>query len=126
MQRTLAQTLGIIVAVLAVMGLAVTDGHLFGLMNADLALDIARFGLAGALLYYGFARSNDSARGILMFTAILYIGLGLLGLVNSTLWGLLPNGLTGFDIAFHLVTGILAAAVANAGRVEHHSTASRL
>jgi hypothetical protein len=39
---------------------------------------------------------------------VLYIGMGFMGLLSSTIWGLLPNGLTGFDILFHLVAGIVA------------------
>lgn len=120
MQRTLAQILGVTVATLAILGLFVTEGHLFKFMNADLVLDIVRIALAIALLYAGFGRrDNDAARGVLMLTGGLYIGLGLLGIINSTIWGLLPSGLTGFDIAFHLLTGVAAAAVANAGHVEH-------
>ena len=120
MQRTLAQILGVVVALLAIMGLFINDGHLLGIMNADLALDMLRIALAAALLYVGFGRrDNDAARGVLLFTGVLYIGMGLVGLVNPTIWGLLPNGLTGFDVAFHLITGITTAAVANAGHAEH-------
>ncbi|HYH75205.1 MAG TPA: hypothetical protein VD735_04565 [Candidatus Saccharimonadales bacterium] len=117
MQKRLAQMFGILVAVLAVLGFFVEDGHLFGLMNANIVLDVLRVGLAGALLYAGFGRASDSfVHNVLAFTGVLYIGMAVLGLINSTLWGLLPSGLTGFDIIFHLGAGALATYAAFAAR----------
>lgn len=123
MQRQLAKIFGILVAGLAVFGLFVHDGHLFGFMNADLALDSLRILLAVALLYVGFGRSDaDTLRAVLGLTGVLYIGMGLLGMVDATLWGLLPNGLTGFDIAFHLVAGIAATGAAFAPNSDRSAT----
>jgi hypothetical protein len=34
--------------------------------------------------------------------------MGLMGLIDSELFGLLPTGLTGFDIVFHVASGFLA------------------
>lgn len=112
-QKLLARIYGVLVAALALFGFFVAEGHLFKLMNADTALDILRVPLALALLYAGFAaRDNNFARGILLFTGILYVAMAVLGLINSTLWDLLPNGLTGFDILFHAATGVIAIGVA--------------
>lgn len=125
-QRSLAQMYGIIAAVLAFLGLFVTRGHLFELMNADLALDIVRVLLAVALLYAGFGAKNlSSVRDILLFTGVVYVGLAVLGLINSTVWNLLPTGLTGFDIIVHLLGGALAIAVARDGRTEDAERAEK-
>jgi hypothetical protein len=112
MQRQTVKVYGVLIALLAGGGFFIKDGHLLGLMNADTALDWLRVVLALSLLYIGFKPGSAGAiRGILVFTGILYIGMALLGLIDSKLWGMLPNGLTGFDIAFHLITGVVALAV---------------
>jgi hypothetical protein len=109
MQRRVAQTFGILVAILAVGGFFVKDDHLLGLMNADMWLDLTRVIIAAALLYAGFGRASASSlRGSLIALGVLYIGMGVLGLIDSELFGILPTGLTGFDIAFHIGSGLLA------------------
>jgi hypothetical protein len=113
MEKQTVKVYGILIAALAVAGLFARDGHLFGIMNADPALDWLRVGLAALLLYAGF-KSDDATfiRGSLLFVGVLYVGMAILGLADSKLWGLLPNGLTGFDIVFHLVTGAAALSIA--------------
>jgi hypothetical protein len=119
MQKTTAKVYGVLIALLAVVGLF-TSGHAFDLMNVDPMLDILRVVLAAVLLYAGFgAAKQDFVRGSLMVVGFLYVGMGVLGLFNSELWGLLPSGLTGFDIAFHLVTGVAALGVAVAKERPH-------
>ena len=113
MQKQTAKMYAILIALLAIGGLFIKDGHLFGLTNADTALDWTRVALAALLLYAGFKSKNAGfVRGSLMFVGVMYVGLAVLGLMDSELWGLLPNGLTGFDIVFHAVTGVAAIGVA--------------
>jgi hypothetical protein len=112
MQRQTVKTYGALIALLAIGGFFIKNGHLLGIMNADTALDWLRVALALSLLYIGFKSDSAGAiRGILVFTGVLYIGMALLGLVDSKFWGMLPNGLTGFDIVFHLVTGAAALVI---------------
>lgn len=123
MNKTTAKILGFVILGLAVLGLF-TDGRLFELMNVDIALDLVRFGLAGALLYVGFSKaSEETASGAVMAVGVLYVGLAILGLLSREIFGLLPSGLTGFDLAFHAVVGI--AAVAIASRVGLHTGSAR-
>jgi hypothetical protein len=111
MQKQTAKTYGVLIALLAVLGF-VTDSPTFGFINTDNVLDMLRVVLAAMLLYAGFKSDNENfIRGLLVFVGVLYIGMGVLGLLDSKLWGLLPSGLTGFDVLFHLVTGIVAALV---------------
>lgn len=117
MSLRLTRMFGILIAALAVMGLFVS-GHLFGIMNTDPALDALRVVLASVLIYIGFAvRDNNLAHVALLMVGLLYVGMALVGLVSPTLGGLVPSGLTGFDIAFHLITGAIATA---AGLTRHH------
>lgn len=120
MEKQTVKAYGILIAGLAVAGFFVNEGHLLGIMNADTALDWLRVGLAAFLLYVGF-KSDDAAliRGSLLFVGVLYVGMAILGLVDATLWGLLPTGLTGFDIAFHLITGAAALGVAAKDSMRH-------
>ena len=100
--RLLAQILGIVVGSLAIIGLLAGDRHLFELMNVDVALDLLRFPIAAALLYAGFwATSNLTINNIVLGVGLLYVVIGLLGMSSPQLFGLLPHGLTGFDVTFH-------------------------
>lgn len=109
MQKQAAKIYGVLIALLAVLGF-VTDSPTFGFINTDNVLDFLRVALAAMLLYAGFKSNDDNfIRGSLVFVGVLYIGVGVLGLLNPTVWGILPSGLTGFDILFHLIAGIIAA-----------------
>lgn len=113
MARWTARILGIIVALLAVVGFFVEGEHLAGIANVDLTLDVARVVIAVALLWVGFGRTSASAlRAVLAIVGIMYVAMGLLAFADSTLFGLLPTGFTGFDIGFHLVTGIISVIAA--------------
>jgi hypothetical protein len=113
MLRIIARVLGIVVGLLAIVGLFIEGQLLLGIMNVDLALDILRVVIAVALLYVGFPRVPLSAvRTVLIVVGALYVLMGLLAFADPTLFGLLPTGLTGFDIAFHLIVGIGAVIVA--------------
>jgi hypothetical protein len=99
---------GILIAGLALVGFF-TTGHLLGLMNVDVIFDIWRAILAAALLYVGFVvKERHAVSNALLVVGVLYIGIGIAGILAPTLGGLLPSGLTGFDAAFHLITGGIA------------------
>lgn len=109
MSLQLTKVFGVVLAVLALIGFT-RDGHWLGLMNVDAVMDMLRVVLAAAGLYIGFvSRSFGQARSYLTTVGVLFIAMAVLGLVSPTLFGLLPAGLTGFDIVFHLAAGALAA-----------------
>lgn len=113
MLRNTARVLGVVVALLALVGFFVEGEHLAGIMNVDLALDLVRTVIAIALLYVGFSRVSLSAvRAVIIVVGAMYVLMGLLALADRTLFGLLPTGFTGFDIGFHLVVGALALIIA--------------
>ena len=120
MQHTVAKVYGIVITVLALLGLSMGDTHLFGVMNADLALDWARVLMAGLLLYAGFGTDDDRfVRGALWTVGIVSVGAGLLGLVDSNLLGLAPTRFTIFDVALHMVSGLFAIAMAAKKETKH-------
>jgi hypothetical protein len=107
MHKRLLQFLGVVLAVLGVLGLYVEYTHLFGLMNANLAMDVLRIGLAGYLLHRGFSdryqHYHYTSRGPLFAFTAFSLFIALFGLVDNELWGLMPTGITDFDIVFHLM-----------------------
>ncbi len=118
MKLQLVRIYAVVVAGLAIAGLAV-NGHLLGLMNADIALDLVRVVLATYLVYVGFfAKSEGLINSALVMTGALYLGVAVIGLASPTIAGLLPSGLTGFDAAFHFLFGAIAA-YAGVQRGEH-------
>ncbi|HUS26729.1 MAG TPA: hypothetical protein VMY99_05275 [Nevskiaceae bacterium] len=120
MEKRLVQIFAVVVGLLAVTGLFISGEHLFNLMNVDIALDILRVGLAAVLIYAGFfTKSVQAVRSALLTFTVLYLGLGALGLLDAKLWGLLPTGLTGFDIAFHLGAGLVGLAAVLTAK-QHH------
>lgn len=122
MVRNVSQIYAVIVASLALFGLLST-GHLLELMNVDIAIDLIRVVLAAALIYAGFFSEDEkTAKNALFSVGILYVIMGLFGLVNPTLGGLLPSGLTGFDIGFHLLSGSVAVIIATTKHSEVMST----
>jgi hypothetical protein len=110
MHRIIATVLGIVVGLLGIVGLFVEGDHLLGIMNVDMTLDILRLVLAAALLIVGLVPRvpNGAPRAVVIVVGVLYVGMGLLAFADRTLFGLLPTGLTGFDIGFHLVVGVAA------------------
>jgi FtsH-binding integral membrane protein len=110
----LTRMYAVLVATLAIVGIFVS-GHLVGLINVDPALDVFRIVLAAYLIYVGFfARNITTVNSALLVIGMFYIGLGVGGMISPALGGLLPSGVTGFDVAFHLITGALATYVASA------------
>lgn len=115
----------VLIGALGIVGLFVS-GHLFKFMNVDIALDILRVVLAAYLVYAAFIAKNVkmTTTGLLV-VGVLYVVMAIWGLFSSTLGGILPSGLTGFDIVFHLATGIVAVAAgmrhreARRGQVAH-------
>lgn len=112
MYRTTARVLAVVVGLLGLVGIFIEGDHLLGIMNVDIALDILRLVLAVALAVVGFGRASQrAARSVLAVVGILYVLLGGMAIADPEVFGLLPTGFTGFDIAFHLVVGLGTLAV---------------
>jgi NhaP-type Na+/H+ and K+/H+ antiporter len=118
--RSVTILFGFLALALGLLGLLVGDKQLFGFLNVDLALDVARLALAALLLYAAFgARTDSFMRSSLMVFGVVYVALALVGLASPTIGGLLPHGLSTFDKLFHALAGIFTIAVA----ARHESSA---
>jgi hypothetical protein len=105
--RFLTKLVGIILILTGVIGLALGDRLLFGLLNIDLVEDIIHL-LTGALLTYAAFRSaEDQLRTIVGVLGVLSLGAGILGFFNPTLFGLIPSSYTIADNLLHLTLGVL-------------------
>jgi hypothetical protein len=111
MLHTTAKLYGLLVLVLGVVGLVAGERQFLDFLNVDLALDFTRLALAAMLLNAVYNRDPDGERMGLVLVGLLYVGLGVYGVFDSTIGGILPSKLSVFDIGFHLVTGVAALGV---------------
>jgi hypothetical protein len=115
MGRPYALILGFILLSHGGVGLFVEGEHILGIFNTDILIDIVYLASAIALLVVGFGHDNaKTMRGVLGVVGLVFVGIGLLGLADDTVSGLLPTGLTGFDliVLFTAGGGALVSAVA--------------
>lgn len=111
MNVRVVQVYAVVFGLIGIFGLF-TEGHLLGLMNVDMPMDLLRLVVTGSLVYGGFLYKQEGFASILLLIiGTTFSVIGLAGLVYSTLWNLLPTGLTGFDVVFMLITGMSAVGI---------------
>ena len=113
MAKRYAQIIGTLVFAAGLIGLLSGEGQLMGIINIDLAFDVIRLLVGAVLLYAGFGNADArTTRTIVGVVGGMYVVMGIVGLFSPEMLGLLPNDLTGFDVAFHLLGGALGLALA--------------
>jgi hypothetical protein len=112
MLHTTAKAYGLLILALGIIGLLAGERQFLGFLNVDLALDLTRLALAAMLLNAVYNRDAEAERLGLALVGVLYVGLGIFGLFDSTAGGLLPHKLSVFDIVFHLAAGLAALGIA--------------
>ncbi len=126
MVRTYAQVIGVILLVLAVLGLALGDQSLGGALNIDLVEDAIHLVTGAILVLAGYGRVGaGQARSAVAGVGIFYLVLALLGFVDASLFGLLPSGYSVVDNLVHVVIGLLLVFVAQGARSAARTTTSR-
>ena len=122
--REYAKALGVVLILIGVVGLASGGWLLLGVLNIVIPKGLAHL-LTGSLLgYIGFRQTDEGlARTAVAAIGVLYLFVGVLGFVLSTLLGLLSSlGYNVMDNIIHLAVGILSLAVAS---VSGRGTTSR-
>ncbi len=113
MVRLYAKVVGVTVVLIGIGGLLLGDKSLFGVLNVDVAEDGIHVLTGGLLAYAGFrARELSQVRAIVGGMGIAYLGIGVLGIVEPTLFGIVPSGYeTVLDNLIHLTLGVLGIVV---------------
>lgn len=98
MGKAFAIMLGVLLGGHGFIGLLVEGDHLLGIFNVDILVDLLYLGLAFLLLVIGFFSENKAAiRGVLLVAGGALVLLGFAGLLDDTVFGFLPSGLTLMD-----------------------------
>lgn len=113
MGRAIAFMMGVLLGSHGFLGLFIEGEHLLGLFNVDILLDIVYLFSALVLLVVGGTHAPAGVlRAGLLFVAVVFIVIAVLGLADDSLGGLLPTTLTQLDIGFLFVIGAIAAVTA--------------
>ncbi len=107
--RLYAQVTGVVLLILAVLGLVLGGGRFLGL-NIEIAEDIFHLVAAAVALYAGFGArvSIEPARMYARIFGAIYLLLGILGFVTPELFGLLGDrGYNIVDNIVHLALGVI-------------------
>jgi hypothetical protein len=123
MIKRFAQILGVVLILVGLVGLVLGDKVWLGILNVDIVEDIVHLATGGLLAYVGFSGMDlSAARSLVLALGVVYLGVGILGFVVPTMFGLIPNGYTIFDDLLHLVLGGLSLAVALSAPRESRQT----
>ncbi|MBI4497755.1 MAG: DUF4383 domain-containing protein [Chloroflexi bacterium] len=109
-ERLYTQIVGVVLLIWGILGLLI--GEVVNLVNFELVEDLLHIILGVVGVYLGFF--NPELRLDRMFAQVsgaLLLLLGILGMVDPTLFGLFALGLTPLDHAIHLVVGVIGLAI---------------
>lgn len=112
MARLYAKVVGIALLLTSVLGFAVGERSLFGVLNVDLLEDVVHLVTGGLLAYAGFTQRDGVVRVVVLVLGVVYLVVGVLGFAERDAFGLLEHDYSNVDNALHLVLGALALAVA--------------
>ncbi|GHD44399.1 hypothetical protein D9V29_03280 [Mycetocola manganoxydans] len=104
MGKLYALILGIVLGGHGLVGLFIEGDRLMGILNVDTLVDVIYLVSAALLFLVAFTRSSPlMIRGVLFSVGGVLLLLGVLGLLDNRVFGLLPTGLTLVD--FFLLFG---------------------
>lgn len=114
--RMYARVVGVVVLLLGVVGVALGDESLLGLINIDLFEDAVHLVTGGAFVYAGFAGRDQVVNGVVGALGAVYLLVGVLGFALPTMFGLLPHEYSVYDNGLHLALGALGLSAVAATR----------
>ncbi len=112
MQRGLTTFFAYELAIVGIIGLFVGETQLWNFTNIDLAMDLVRLALAAVLFAALYRWAEISIRSALTAFGTVFLAMGILAALSSSIFGLMPHHLSSIDVAWHWIAGIVALVVA--------------
>jgi len=110
--RLYAKVVGVTIVLIGVGGVLLGEKSLFGVLNIDIAEDAIHLITGGLMAAVGFRGSDRAVRSVVGGLGVVYLLVGVLGLVVPDLFGLLPHEYkTVLDNLIHLSLGVLGITV---------------
>jgi len=110
--RLYAKVVGVTIVLIGVGGVLLGEKSLFGVLNIDIAEDAIHLITGGLMAAVGFRGSDSAVRSVVGGLGVVYLLVGVLGLVVPDLFGLLPHEYkTVLDNLIHLSLGVLGITV---------------
>ncbi|MCP2032638.1 NADH:ubiquinone oxidoreductase subunit K [Okibacterium sp. HSC-33S16] len=109
MGKLYALMLGIVLGTHGLVGLFIEGEHLLAILNVDIFIDVVY--LVSAVLLLGVALTNSSPgaiRGSLLLVGVVLLAIGVSGLFDNTVFGLMPTGLTLVDYFLFFGAGFVS------------------
>jgi hypothetical protein len=105
--------MGLAIVGVGIVGLAMGEQPLLGVLNIDIAEDVVHLLSGGAMAGVAFThRKAHLLRGIVGVVGVTYLVVGLLGFFVPHVFGLLPHGYSVVDNILHLLLGVVGIGVA--------------
>ena len=110
--RLYAKVVGVTIVLIGVGGVLLGEKSLFGVLNIDIAEDAIHLITGGLMAAVGFRGSDSAVRSVVGGLGVVYLLVGVLGIVVPDLFGLLPHEYkTVLDNLIHLSLGVLGITV---------------
>jgi hypothetical protein len=109
--RTYAKVVGLVIVLIGVGGVVLGERSLLGVLNIDIAEDTVHLVTGGLMAAVGFRGSDRAVRQVVGGLGVVYLLVGILGIIVPDMFGLLPHEYeTVLDNLIHLGLGVLGIA----------------
>ncbi|MBA2699410.1 MAG: DUF4383 domain-containing protein [Nocardioidaceae bacterium] len=109
--RTYAKVVGLVIVLIGVGGVVLGERSLLGVLNIDIAEDAVHLVTGGLMAAVGFRGSDRAVRQVVGGLGVVYLLVGILGIIVPDMFGLLPHEYeTVLDNLIHLGLGVLGIA----------------
>jgi hypothetical protein len=110
--RLYAKVVGVTIVLIGVGGVLLGEKSLFGVLNIDIAEDAIHLVTGGLMAGVGFRGSDSAVRSVVCGLGVVYLLVGVLGIIVPDMFGLLPHEYTTvLDNLIHLSLGVLGITV---------------